>query len=243
LLPAVKRPAQGFLMKKRVFLDFLIPVAIMFLLTLPFWVTDADLAFSRLFYAQDKGWHYGDANLWRFLYDYGNVPAFVLAGSGLLVFCLGFVVPRIADRRRIGLFLVLFLILGPGLVVNTVFKDHWGRPRPADTRGLGGTETFLPVWVKGAAGHGKSFPSGNASVGFFVFAPFFFLRGKGNKKAFFFLALGILYGLLVGLGRIIQGGHFLSDVLWSGGFIYLTGLILSYVFRFPQDRWKQRDSG
>jgi lipid A 4'-phosphatase len=230
-------------MKKRVFLDFLVPIAILSLITLPFWVTDADTAFSRLFYTVGKGWHYGDANPWRFLYNYGNVPALVLAGCGLLVLLLGFIVPRIAELQRIGLFLVLFLLLGPGLLVNTVFKDHWGRPRPADITEFGGADRFLPFWVKGEAGHGKSFPSGHASVGFFLFAPFFFLRGKANKKAFPFLTLGILYGLLLGLGRIIQGGHFLSDVLWAGGFTYLTGLILSYIFHFHQDRWKPRELG
>jgi lipid A 4'-phosphatase len=242
-LLSVTRQAEGFPMKKRVFLDFLVPIVILLLFTLPFWVTDADIAFSRLFYAQGKGWHYGDAYPWRFLYDYGNIPALVLAGGALLVFCLGFVLPRIAAQRWISLFLVLFLLLGPGLLINTVFKDHWGRPRPADIEAFGGTNTFLPVWVKGEAGHGKSFPSGHASVGFFVFAPFFFLRRKANKKAFLFLSLGILYGLLLGLGRIVQGGHFLSDVLWAGGFTYLTGLILSYVFGFHRDRWEQGDSG
>jgi lipid A 4'-phosphatase len=236
-------PGQGLLMKKRLFLDFLVPIAILFLITLPFWVTDVDDSFSRLFYTQGKGWPYGDATPWRFLYNYGNVPALLLAGCGLLVFLLGFIVRRIATLRWIGLFLVLFLLLGPGLLVNTVFKDHWGRPRPADIKEFGGTDRFLPVWVKGEAGHGKSFPSGHASVGFFLFAPFFFLRGKAKKEAFLFLALGILYGLLLGLGRIIQGGHFLSDVLWAGGFTYLTGLTLSYIFGFCRDRWEQRDLG
>jgi lipid A 4'-phosphatase len=221
-------------MKKRAFLDFFVPICILFLFTLPFWVTDADIAFSGLFYSQGKGWHYGDANPWRFLYDYGNLPALALAGCGLLVFCLGFVLPGITARRRIGLFLVLFLLLGPGLLINTLFKDHWGRPRPVDIREFGGANTFLPAWVKGRAGDGKSFPSGHSSVGFFLFAPFFFLRGKTKKWAFIFLVLGTLYGLLLGLGRIIQGGHFLSDVLWAGGFTYLAGLILSYIFRFHQ---------
>jgi lipid A 4'-phosphatase len=229
-------------MKIRVFLDFLVPIVFLSLITLPFLLTDADSAFSRLFYIQGKGWPYGDASPWRFLYNYGNVPALVLAGCGLLVLLLGFIARRIAALRWIGLFLVLFLLIGPGLLVNTVFKDHWGRPRPVDTREFGGKDRFLPVWVKGNAGHGKSFPSGHASVGFFLFAPFFFLRGKTGKKAFLFLALGIVYGLLLGLGRIIQGGHFLSDVLWAGGFTYLTGLILSYVFCFHLHRSEQRDS-
>jgi membrane-associated PAP2 superfamily phosphatase len=233
-------------MKKRIFLNFLIPVGFLLLVTIPFWVTDADLAFSRLFYTQGKGWPHGDADPWRFLYEYGNVPALVLAGGGLLVLLLGLVSPRFAARRKVGLFLVLFILLGPGLIVNVLFKDHWGRPRPADIKVFGGTGTFLPLWAKGEAGQGKSFPSGHASVGFFLFAPFFFLRYRARGRAFSFLGLGIFYGLLLGLGRIVQGGHFLSDVLWSGGFTYLTGLILSYLFRFhptPPDTFASQGTG
>jgi membrane-associated PAP2 superfamily phosphatase len=33
----------------------------------------------------------------------------------------------------------------------------------------------------------------------------------------------------MGLGRMIQGGHFASDVLWSAGFIYIGGLILDRI--------------
>jgi len=33
----------------------------------------------------------------------------------------------------------------------------------------------------------------------------------------------------MGLGRMIQGGHFASDVIWAGGLIYLIGLILYYL--------------
>jgi membrane-associated PAP2 superfamily phosphatase len=99
---------------------------------------------------------------------------------------------------------------------------------------FGGTENFLPVWVKGVSGKGKSFPSGHASVGYFMFSPFFFLRRINKKWAVLFLLSGITYGTLMGTGRMIQGGHFASDVLWAGGFTYLTGLTLYYAVRFDK---------
>lgn len=37
-------------------------------------------------------------------------------------------------------------------------------------------------------------------------------------------ALG--YGLLMGCGRIVQGGHFVSDVLWSGVIVVLITYLL-----------------
>ncbi|MFP5393977.1 MAG: PAP2 family protein, partial [Gammaproteobacteria bacterium] len=33
-------------------------------------------------------------------------------------------------HRRALAYLLATLVLGPGLIVNTVLKDHWGRPRP-----------------------------------------------------------------------------------------------------------------
>jgi membrane-associated PAP2 superfamily phosphatase len=47
----------------------------------------------------------------------------------------------------------------------------------------------------------------------------------------FFLALGIGYGAFIGLVRMIQGAHFLSDILWSLGFVYLSALALFYAMR------------
>src|SRR5262249_42664716 len=37
---------------------------------------------------------------------------------------------RTSMSGRAALFLVLSLVLGPGLLVNAVLKDHWSRPRP-----------------------------------------------------------------------------------------------------------------
>ena len=66
-------------------------------------------------------------------------------------------------------------------------------------------------------------------MGFYLLAPFFILRSHHKKWAFAFLAIGVGYGLLMGFGRMLQGDHFASDILWSGGFIYFCGLILNYI--------------
>jgi len=49
------------------------------------------------------------------------------------------------------------------------------------------------------------------------------------------LSLGLAYGILMSLARIVQGGHFLSDALWSLGVVWLTLLGLYYfVFQPPR---------
>jgi membrane-associated PAP2 superfamily phosphatase len=216
--------------------EFLGVLAFLLLVSLVIGVTDADLFFSGLFYSPERGWMLGQTQPWRFLYQYGMVPAFLLAVAGLVVLVVGFFAAKPALFRRHAAYFVLLLILGPGLLVNAVFKDHWGRPRPANIVDFGGTESFRPCWLPGEMGKGKSFPSGHASVGFYLVAPYFILRKEKKALAFFFLGLGIFYGSLMGMGRIIQGGHFLSDVLWSGGILYLTALILSQLLGLTKEK-------
>ena len=219
---------------KDVFMDFAFPVAILLMTTFILSIMDADLLLAGRFFSAVEGWPWKNARPWVDLYNYGNIPPLILALCGLIMFIFSFFVRRIASYRKIGLFLVIYLILGPGLVINTVFKDHWGRPRPVEVKNFGGTEKYLPVWERGTPGKGKSFPSGHAAVGYFLFAPFFFLRKQSPKWAWFFLLLGLSYGTFMGMGRMMQGGHFATDVLWAWGLTYLTGLTLSYVFRFDK---------
>jgi lipid A 4'-phosphatase len=219
---------------KRIILDVTIPLSILVGLTLLLSLTNADMALERLFYTPARGWLWKNAHPWDYLYHYGFIPPVVLSVFGLLMLLLSFLSSGVRRYRRVGLFLVLFMVLGPGLLVNTVLKDHWGRPRPAEIRNFGGTRNYLPVWERGVAGQDKSFPSGHAAVGFFMFAPFFFLRNREKRWGWSFLWLGLLYGSLMGVGRMVQGGHFASDVLWAGGLTYLTGLILCYLFRLDQ---------
>ena len=172
---------------------------------------------------------------WLFLYDRGNVPGLVIGCFGLFLLIAGFFWKKLGSHRRVGVFLVLFLIIGPGLIVNAIFKGHWGRPRPVEIVDFGGEQVYRPVWQKGIAGQGKSFPSGHASIGYYLMGPFFFLYPMGRKRwGLLFLMIGLAYGTTMGIGRIVQGAHFASDVLWSAGFVYYTGLVLSIFFRFDR---------
>jgi membrane-associated PAP2 superfamily phosphatase len=212
--------------------DFAIPLTVLVILTVLISAVNADLMLAGYFYAPQRGWPSENVRPWIDLYHYGNIPPLMLGLCGLMLFIFGFFMRRIASYRKVGLFLVIYLILGPGLIVNTLFKDHWGRPRPVEVQQFGGTQKYHPVWEKGIAGQGKSFPSGHAAIGYFLFAPFFFLRRQHRGWASLFLLLGLAYGTLMGIGRMAQGGHFASDILWAWGLTYLTGLVLYYAFRF-----------
>ncbi len=222
-------------MTRGILAEFLIPLLAVAAVAVALSAGGADLAIESLFYSPGAGWTQGNGWLWNFLYKYGNIPAFVIGGFGAIAFLLSFFSARFQPDRKAALFIVVFLILGPGLIVNTLFKDTWGRPRPSEIVNFGGTETYRPFWSPGSPGQGRSFPSGHAAIGFFIMAPFFILRRKAPAWAQRALEAGILYGMLMGLTRMIQGGHFLTDVIWAGCLVYLTGLFLYYLFRLNRE--------
>ena len=75
----------------------------------------------------------------------------------------------------------------------------------------------------------SSFPSGHASIAFYWMAPGFVLANRQRRLSLGFFAGGTAYGLAMGAIRIAQGGHFLSDVIWAGAIVYLTGVVLAWL--------------
>ncbi len=221
-------------MKRQIIIDFLVPSLVLVIATCLLAITGADMRLESLFYQPGSGWVHTNDNPWSFLYRYGALPGLILGVAAAAVFLASFFSRGLYPYRKLALFFILLLALGPGLI-NSVFKDYWGRPRPRQVDAFGGDQKFLQVWQTGPAGEGKSFASGHASIAFYLVSPFFALRRSSARWAYFSLVVGLAYGALMGLARMIQGGHFPSDVLWSAGFVYLTGLILYYALRMDRD--------
>jgi membrane-associated phospholipid phosphatase len=126
---------------------------------------------------------------------------------------------------RAAAFLLLSLALGPGLLVNAVLKDHWGRARPAQVEEFGGHQRFTPVLVPAdQCARNCSFPAGHPAIGFYLVSFAFLVRDPRQRR----LAQGaaIAAGALIGVARMAQGGHFLSDVVFSGLLVYATSWLL-----------------
>lgn len=51
-----------------------------------------------------------------------------------------------AALRKTG-YLLLVIALGPGLLVNAVLKEQWGRARPSQVAEFGGSAAYTPVWL------------------------------------------------------------------------------------------------
>jgi membrane-associated PAP2 superfamily phosphatase len=214
-------------MKCRLSVELLAVLAFLIVATGVIAVTGADLAVSAPFCLGGK-WSVGYLFPWQALYKLDRIPAFALALFGLAAYVASFFRPDWRHWRRWGAFLVLLLALGPGLMVNAVFKDHWGRPRPREIVQFGGKKQFLHPWQRGEDGNGRSFPSGHSSAAFYMAAPFFIYRRSNKRLARVWLLGGLTFGILMSIARITQGGHFLSDTLWAWGMVQLVALALYY---------------
>jgi lipid A 4'-phosphatase len=186
-----------------------------------------DLWFSALFYRAGSGFILAGAPALRLLFRSAPyVTSAVLlfaAAAGARHYLTGRTL--IGCDARAALYLVLALTLGPGLLVNTILKDHWGRARPSQIVEFGGDKQFTPTLVPARqCERNCSFPSGHAALGFSLVAFAFLIPGRRRRRlaATAAMALGSLYGI----GRIAQGGHFLSDVVVSGLLVTATSWFL-----------------
>ncbi|MDC0232861.1 phosphatase PAP2 family protein [Pelagibacteraceae bacterium] len=110
------------------------------------------------------------------------------------------------------------------LVVNVLLKNMWGRTRPNEILQFGGNDIFIPWYKFGdSCVSNCSFVSGDASVGFALIV-FYFLTKKN-----IYIYLSILFGISLGYIRIIAGGHFFSDIIFSQ--IVVTSVIF-FLFIF-----------
>lgn len=217
-------------MQRRAVVEALSALAFLISATAVIAVTGADLAVSAPFCIEGK-WPIGELFPWKALYRLDRLPAVALAVFGLAACVASFFREDLRHWRRTGIFLVFLLAFGPGLMVNAVFKDHWGRPRPREIVQFGGQKQFLQPWQKGQDGNGRSFPSGHASAAFYLSAPFFIYRRRNKRIARTWLLGGLCFGLFMSVARIAQGGHFLSDNLWAWGMVHLCALFLAALLK------------
>ncbi|ARU57901.1 Na(+)-translocating NADH:ubiquinone oxidoreductase subunit F [Oleiphilus messinensis] len=200
---------------------------------------EIDLRVSELFYDSNQGFYLKSSPLVMLVYNvFANIHFFILGILLILIYQ-----DRIAILRKVSLpsalqlpktklkFLLVLLLVGPGILVNIALKDNsTGRPRPAQIEEFGGTNQFSkPFEITNQCHHNCSFVSGHASVGFYLMAFAWIFHARP------WLLGGILLGGLVGLGRVIQGGHFLSDVLFCFWVMYLTTRLVAEFYKLRLD--------
>lgn len=190
-----------------------------------FWLfPEIDLWTTRLFWRPGDGFFLRD--YWAFRLVHEGTP-YLTASIAIGILAFAFRARRSRQGRRVALFLALSLVLGPGLVVNTVLKDHWGRARPSQVTEFGGTKRFTPApLVSDQCARNCSFVAGDPAVAFWFLSPALLLPPPRRYAA---VAGAVALGAFFGLARIAQGGHFLSDVVFSGVAIAATAWLLHWL--------------
>ena len=197
-----------------------------------FWFSDVDIQAANFFYFPEESnvWRLGEHPIWKFFYQLGPIITISVAVSALVVILLSTIKISWGLYRIQAAFILFSFLLGPGLIVNTLFKDNWGRPRPIHIEQFKGTEQYVPPLKYNAQGDGKSFPSGHSSLGFAFIAFWFLWRKRKPLWAKAALGFSLLLGSLLGIARMAAGGHFLSDVFWSLWIPLLSSIALYYFF-------------
>ena len=206
--------------------------------TLVFAYPSLDIVAARVFFRPESADHWPLAHElpWYVLYRAAPWITASLVLGGLVVLAAGFVRNRIAWRRH-AIFLILSVVIGPGLLINAVFKDHWDRPRPREIVEFGGPLQYVRAPLPGNES-GASFPCGHCSVGFLYGAGWWIWRKRNPLAAQASLAFGVVVGLSLGFGRMAAGGHFLSDVIWSAILAYgICHILYFHVLRLNRYDW------
>jgi len=204
-------------------------LALILLLVKPDW----DVAASALFFRAGEG------------FPLAHLPAFTVVIKGLPILVIGAAIASgllgiaatVSHRTwlgitpRLALYIVLSLAIGPGLLVNTLLKDHWGRARPHQILEFGGALHFTPVLeFTNQCARNCSFPSGHGALGFWTVTLAILAPPRWRDWA---IILALTVGAMVGLMRIAQGAHFLSDVLAAALLVVGLNFILKYLILGP----------
>jgi lipid A 4'-phosphatase len=142
------------------------------------------------------------------------VPAVFRGGIAvaMVVWLVATVRKQSKSLRLAMAFLVLAGILGPGMVVNWGFKDHWQRARPYQVENFGGTQQFTRAAVMtDQCNNNYSFVSGHVACGA-LFAALMLIH---RRRKVAWAVAGSVSLLVIGFARMSDMAHWFSDVLWA----------------------------
>jgi lipid A 4'-phosphatase len=193
-----------------------------------------DLAVTGLFY-DGKGFP------WETVAPVSQLIRTILWDVSILmpVLALGLLVASLLRRKPVLLpaqvwaFVLALFVVGPGLIVNGIFKSYWGRARPFMVTEFGGEARFTPPWqITDQCARNCSFVSGEGAgsmaMAISVLLILFLLRQRLSTLVYR-AGQGVTLAMLAfaGFQRVAAGRHFLSDVLLSWLFVGVIALVLA----------------
>ena len=187
-----------------------------------------DITVSGIFY-QGDGSFYANSFDWN-VYFLRKIILPLIVLSIFLIPIIGIVYCLVTNKKLFTItlnnftYLLTTSILSAGIIVNAILKNLWGRVRPNDTIIFGGDQPFTIPWLKVShCDHNCSFVSGDVSIYTLLLAVTLIISKPSlNKYAYLLI-------FLISLTRIMEGGHFFSDVIIS---FMITHFIVKIMFDF-----------
>jgi len=193
---------------------------------------EIDLKFSMIFYDPEDGFYLSHSNWLHLLEKMPKMLAigvlFLMALLALLTF---FYTRSLEYKHYVAhLYIAIVFILGTIIVVDQGLKEYSGRARPYQVEEFGGYKQFTGAYHKAAECAGNcSFVSAHAAAAF-AFVGFAFVVRNRHKRALIEIS-ALVWGLVAGFARIVDGKHFLSDIILCGMYIYILAVVLAIIMK------------
>lgn len=202
-----------------------------------------DLVAARLFYDPvTKTFPASFNGTLIFLRHSAMVVAWLFAAPAIVALLAKLIWPRkplmMSGRKMV--FIVFTITVSAGILTNALFKQHWGRPRPAATVEFNGKWDFRS-WhdSSGACPRNCSFFSGEAATAYWTYAPAALAPVTLRPIAY---AAATVFGTATGVLRMSFGGHYLSDVIVAGIVAFLViWLTHGWLFRWGATRFSDEN--
>ena len=193
-------------------------------------IPDLDLWLAGKFLRPDGKFAFGEMPSLVFIHENVDFVLWAAFAVLLLISLYRYFRDRTAMPAilRQWILVVASALIGPGIVANLIFKEFWGRARPVQILEFGGTLKMTPpLVISDQCASNCSFVGGDASLGYWLFI-FGFMTSGAWRIAL--MVLAALVGTGLGVIRMGQGAHFLSDIIFAGWIMFGVCFIVDYVF-------------
>lgn len=128
--------------------------------------------------------------------------------------------------------LALLLSVAASTLLVSALKHLTRMDCPWDAAVYGGTHPYFTLLQARPAGIRPSgcFPAGQASAGYAWVALYFFFAGVRPRWRRIGLAIGVCFGLVLGIAQQLRGAHYLSHDLWTLAISWFVALGMHRLF-------------
>lgn len=192
---------------------------------------DLDISISNIFYNSKFGFQYKKQPVVQFFFRV--IPILTVLFIAICCAYILYIILKYKSVKRIinswVFFLLITAAIGPGLTINSILKENFGRARPVQIVEFGGEKKFSrALTISDQCNTNCSFASGHAAMGFY-FTAIAYVAGYLYFVRIYLAAL--VFGSFIGLSRIIMGGHFASDVIASGFIVLFLNHIIYFLWK------------